>query len=234
MRYLYLLIDISALLFPLLLSFDKRVNFVQYWKYLFPSIFIGMVFFIPWDVAFTKAGVWGFNPDYLIGVSIFGLPIEEWLFFIVIPYACVFTDDVVRAYLRFMPFPFMSKSFSVMVAILLLAVVLFNDGLYTTITFTALAVLLLIHRYILKSEWLGYFHLSYLIILIPFMLTNGVLTGSFIENEVVWYNNAYNLGDRFFTIPIEDLFYGMLLLLTVTTPYEYLKKHGFWFIKPLN
>ena len=49
--------------------------------------------------------------------------------------------------------------------------------------------------------------------LIPFFIVNGILTGSFIENEVVWYNNTENLNIRLFTIPIEDSVYAFTLIL---------------------
>ena len=62
---------------------------------------------------------------------------------------------------------------------------------------------------------LGRFLPSFFITLIPFFIVNGVLTGSFIENEVVWYNNAENLNIRMFTIPIEDTVYALCMLLTV-------------------
>ena len=65
-------------------------------------------------------------------------------------------------------------------------------------------------------------------ILIPFLIVNGILTGSFIKDEVVWYDDLENLGLRIFTIPIEDAFYGMLLLILSISIYEYLRKKKFY------
>jgi len=63
--------------------------------------------------------------------------------------------------------------------------------------------------------------------LIPFFIVNGILTGSFIENEVVWYNNDENLGIRLFTIPIEDTIYAFTLILTTLALTEYFQKKLF-------
>jgi len=90
MDKLYLYLDIFTLAAPLLLSFDKKVAFYKSWKYLFPAILIMAVFFIAKDVIFAAYGIWSFNDDYLIGFRLLGLHIEEWLFFIVVPYARVF------------------------------------------------------------------------------------------------------------------------------------------------
>jgi lycopene cyclase domain-containing protein len=70
--------------------------------------------------------------------------------------------------------------------------------------------------YIIKTQKLleGSYQVSVLY-LSPFFIVNGVLTGSFIENEVVWYNNAENLNIRMFTIPVEDTIYALSMLLTV-------------------
>ncbi|MFT4996189.1 MAG: lycopene cyclase domain-containing protein [Flavobacteriales bacterium] len=70
----------------------------------------------------------------------------------------------------------------------------------------------------------GIFYLSYMIILIPFTLVNGVLTGYMTPDPIVWYNDAENLGIRFLTIPIEDYLYYFLMYGINYVVYEQIKK----------
>ena len=96
---------------------------------------------------------------------------------------------------------------------LLLFILFQNFGkLYTTITFTFTILLLTLVMY-KNISLLQDFLVSYVFILIPFFIVNGILTGSFIIDQIVWYNNDHNMGIRIGTIPFEDIFYGMTLFL---------------------
>jgi lycopene cyclase domain-containing protein len=173
-----------------------------------------MAIFIPWDVIFTINGIWGFNPDYFLNTKILSLPLEEWLFFICIPFACVFTHYALLLY-----FPKMklgensSKSIAVGLMLTLVFVLIFNyDKWYTLVNFSlAIPLTLIVLKY--NPKLLQHFFLTFLVMLIPFFIVNGVLTGSWIENQVVWYNNAENLGIRMGTIPVEDSIYAYSMIL---------------------
>lgn len=220
--YIYILINFFSILIPFIYSFDKRLNFHRTWFAFWPAVLITGAAFILWDVYFTKWGVWGFDPRYLIGIDIVNLPLEEWLFFICIPYACVFTYFclkilVKKDYLG----PYAKWISGVLSGILLILGVANIDQIYTSVTFISTAIFLILHLTIFKSDYLGRFYLSYLIVFLgPFLIVNGILTGSFIEDQVVWYNNAENFSIRVFTIPIEDFIYGLLLILMNVTIYE--------------
>lgn len=221
-NYLYLIIDLGAISFPFLFSFHPKANFSKKWKHLWLAILIPATFFLIWDEWFTRMGVWGFNPDYILGIYLFDLPIEEVLFFVCIPYACVFTYEAVgffskRDYVK----PFTDIITGLLV--LTLSIVGFSnlDQWYTGVTFLLFAVFLTLLRALAKPDFLGKFYLAYLFILIPFVLVNGILTGTGIENPVVWYNDAENLGIRIGTIPVEDTMYGMMLILMNVALFEY-------------
>lgn len=224
-KYLYLVIDLASLSLPLLFSFYPKANFSKKWKYLWPAILLPATFFLIWDEWFTSMGIWGFNPQYLIGIYFFSLPLEEVLFFICIPYACVFTYEAVgylskKDYLeRFAP------STTLILGVTLLLLAGFNiHRWYTTITFFLCSIFLMYLHFNLKPAYLGKFYLAFLFILIPFFLVNGILTGTGLENPIVWYNDAENLGIRIGTIPVEDTFYGMLLILMNVVIFERLQK----------
>ncbi len=222
-KYAYLLVNFFSIFFPLAFSFHPRNPFYKKWAFVWPAILVPAALFILWDVWFTSMGVWGFNPRYLVGVYFFNLPIEEVLFFICIPYACAFTYESVnilagrdRLTARF------TRIITDVLCVFLVAAALLNiTRWYTASAFLVCAALLLLHRWVWKTDYLGRFYFAFVFILIPFFIVNGILTGTGLEEEVVWYNASEFMGFRMGTIPFEDTFYGMALLLLNVTLYEY-------------
>lgn len=227
---LYLFLNLASISIPFLYSFEKRMHFIKYWKQVFLSIAIVSILFISWDIVFTWQGIWGFNKNYLVGFNILNLPIEEWLFFICIPYASIFTHYAIRYFLPKVSLsPSVTKSITIVLIIVLTLVVIFNtDKAYTFYNFSLL-LLLLLYSLITKNVDLSTFYISFVAILIPFFIVNGILTGSFIEDPVVWYNNDENLGIRLGTIPIEDIGYAFSLIFLNILLIEKFKRHSSWF-----
>lgn len=215
MNWLYLFINLASISVPLLFSFHPRIRFYEKFRTFIPAMLISAAVYLSWDIVFTRNGVWGFNAAYLVGVDLAGLPIEEWLFFICIPFASVFTHYTLT---KIYPAIRLHESTTLYITWVLIALILLVSSINIDKAYTAfngyLTVIILLLTAIKRFEILQRFYLTFLVVLIPFFIVNGTLTGSFIPNEVVWYNNEENLGIRLFTIPVEDIFYalGMLLL----------------------
>src|ERR1700761_5398854 len=124
-------------------SFHPRIAFYRHFRTLLPSLAITAAVFLIWDACFTHLGVWGFNPQYLTGWQIGNLPIEEWLFFICIPYSCLFTAYCRRiAGARNPGAPTQRIITAVLIAALLCLGGLNLHRRYTAATFLSLGVLL--------------------------------------------------------------------------------------------
>jgi lycopene cyclase domain-containing protein len=225
MKSLYLLVNLGAFIVPFLFSFHPKLAFYKKWRYVFPAIALSALPFLLWDASFTEIGVWGFNERYVSGIKIYNLPLEEVLFFICIPYSCLFTYHCLTILVRKDVFKCYKDIITTVLLILLVAAgLIFFNRLYSSFTFIGLAMMLMLVKFYIKPPWLSRFYFSYLILLLPFSIVNGILTGTGLDAPVVWYNNSENLGFRLMTIPLEDIFYGMFLILLNTLTYEYLAR----------
>lgn len=221
MKFSYLLINFLTIFFPIVLSFDKRVAFFKSWRFIFPALLITGLLFLFWDYLFTIYGVWSFNPDYIIGFNILNLPIEEILFFITVPFACIFVYECLNYYVKTDLLNRFSSPISyILIAFSGLMVFLYYDRVYSLITFGLLAVVLIITEFIVKSTIMSRFYLAYLVSLIPFYLVNGLLTSI----PIVMYNDAENMAIRVGTIPLEDHFYSLSMLLINILLFDYFRK----------
>lgn len=220
-KYLYSGVLLFAVLYPLAQSFERRIRYASQWYALLPALFISAAIFLSWDYWFTQIGVWEFNPRYVLGTFIYGLPVEEILFFFVVPFACVFIYEVLTYFFPKDPFlPFGKPFVYIMIPFLAGFGLLHLDKWYTSVSFLTGAVVLMGHFLFFNDRYLGRFLFAYLVHLIPFILCNGVLTGGMTEEPVVIYNNAENLGIRIWTVPLEDMVYSMTLLLLNISIFE--------------
>ncbi len=179
---------------------------------------ITAIIFIVWDELFTRMGVWGFNEKYLSGIYIFSLPLEEVLFFFCIPYASIFIYFALNSLIeRDYFYPHHEIISSILIFLLLLFGGYYITKSYTGVTFILTGLFLAYQMLKLRPRYMGRFYFAFLFILIPFFIVNGILTGSFLDEPVVWYNDNENMGIRIGTIPLEDVIYGMLLILAPIT-----------------
>lgn len=84
---------------PFILSFWPGLKFYRNLKALAYSIGLILIIFGAWDVFATWRKHWYFNPDQVWNFRIINLPLEEVLFFVVIPFCCIFTWEALK-YLR--------------------------------------------------------------------------------------------------------------------------------------
>lgn len=222
---LYLWVILGTISGPFFLSFDKKVHFYTHWKSIFTGIALIGTFFIIWDAYFTSQDIWGFTPRYLMGISMFGLPLEECLFFLVVPYACLFIHEVLKAYFPNVNTDLLGKVFAFTFALsgLLFSAIYINK--WYTLTACSLASLLVIgFAFRAKVKWFGSFAFTYMVALIPFLVVNGILTGFFTPEPVVWYSEDHIIGWRIGSIPFEDLYYNLCMLLPIVGIHEWMNK----------
>jgi lycopene cyclase domain-containing protein len=211
---LYLILELLIIAVPLILSFDKKMQFYRKWKSVLLSLIIVGSLFLIWDIIFTKSGIWGFNPAYHASIEVFNLPLEEWLFFIVIPYASIF----IHYSIEFVhPKILLSDKITrvltiILIALFLITAILNQDKIYMLIV-SIITIITLSVGLLNKSKILNRYYISFLVIILPFIIFNGILTGTFIKGEVFWYNKSSIMGTRLFSIPIEDIPYAFSLIL---------------------
>ena len=205
----YLLINILIVLVPLLLSFENKLKFYKNISKVGISIFVVGIIFIIWDILAVRRGDWSFNPEYVYNFNILGLPIEEILFFAVVPYSILFVYETLHCYIEDRSYN-ISKTIILYVSILFILLALLSYGRqYTFTVFIMTASVLMISYFYMPSFILSkLFILTILISLVPFFIVNYILTAL----PVVEYNPQAILGIKIFTIPLEDIFYSFTMI----------------------
>lgn len=207
--YTYLLVDFFTVIVTFIFSFNKKIKFNKHFGAFIKASVLVAIPFILWDAWFTKIGVWWFDTSYTLGFKLLGLPIEEWMFFICIPFACVFTYFCLD---KFFNLSWTIKFNTVIVwlttIVCLTVAALFYYKIYPFVTALLTALMVLYLHYVAKADWIGKASFVYLVLMLGFFPVNGVLTGTGLVSPIVNYNSKEILNVRMLTIPIEDAVYG--------------------------
>lgn len=225
---LYLILMLVSFGSCFVLSFDKKVAFYKNIRFLIPAVLLVAIPFLIWDEFFTVNDIWGFNQTYLQGVYMGSLPLEEVLFFFLIPYCCVFIYEVLIAYFPNISLDTITRIFSSLFVVSGILMSLLNLNNWYTMSACSFAVLCAVFCIRGKYIWYPRAIFAFLVALLPFLIVNGVLTGATTPAPIVWYNEAHIVGLRIVTIPVEDIFYNFGLLIPIIGIYHYFKarRHG--------
>jgi len=220
-KYEYLIFNIIVLSGPLFFGSLKQFYFLDKLKYALLSIIIPAIPFIIWDAAVTDRH-WFFASEYTLDFRIFGLPFEEILFFITVPYASLFTWQMVKIYFTGVTVDSHSlksnSSLFVFLFFLILSIFAIIGGKeYTSLSAFFFALSVLFDSYfgakiLMTKRFLVYF----LFVSFFTLIFNGYLTW----RPIVTYDEIYQIGFRIFTIPIEDFFFGYALMIFSTSIFE--------------
>jgi lycopene cyclase domain-containing protein len=219
----YLLIDGLIMILPLIVTFLPYLSYQKKFPCVLFSIVAGGLFFVTWDVIATLRGDWSFNPVYILGAYIAGLPLEEVLFFMFVPYSLllmyeqavyIFQDRTVS----------WKQEFGYAVGIILVLVsFLFTGKNYTFMAIFSSGIVFLVlslfySRIMMRLAFWAYLLSGFLL----FILFNYFLTSL----PVVIYSQSAITGIRFLTIPLEDFFYNFTMLSLYLAFYLWAKDHA--------
>ena len=95
--YAYLLVLLGCLVGTAPLEVFLGTRVYARWRRLLLTLLPVLVVFVTWDLLAIRAGHWDYDPTQTTGISLGSLPLEELLFFVVIPICAVLTLEAVRA-----------------------------------------------------------------------------------------------------------------------------------------
>ena len=96
-HFAYLLVLAFCLVGTAPLEVVLKTRVYARWRRLVLTLLPVVVVFVVWDVLAIRAGHWDYDPEQVTGGQLGGLPLEELLFFLVIPVCAILTLEAVRA-----------------------------------------------------------------------------------------------------------------------------------------
>lgn len=217
MRYAYFGFNVFVLVPCLIISLRFSIGPTKKWRQLLAGYGTISLIFIVWDILASAAGHWGFSTRYAIPFRFVGLPIEEYLFFFTVPFACMLVWDMLSVSKARAQKKYLLSYFSIW-WLLSAGLLIFGwERGYTRAA--ALSVLLtsgLLMNYgttLLKQQRFLWYQAT---VLFLFIVCNMYLTAL----PIITYGSQAIMGWRFVTIPIEDFLFNFALLNTFLLVYE--------------
>jgi lycopene cyclase domain-containing protein len=217
-EYTYYLFSLVVLLPPLLLSIFSDVKTYKNIKPLGVSLLLVSVPFIFWDIWAAANGHWFFSSTYITAPRIFGIPIEEKLFFVTVPLAMCFVWDVLAKYIPNKPVSDVLAATGISLlslSAILLLLTQWNRG-YTRSSAIAMGIAIVV---VVASGWWrrNRFWWFQIALLALFFVANTFLTAL----PVITYGASSAIGYRIGTIPLEDFFFNFALINLFVITYDY-------------
>jgi lycopene cyclase domain-containing protein len=207
-RHVYTGIALAVLAGPLGFSFEDRVHFWTHWPAVASALVLTGLLYLFWDAVVVRRGDWSFNPKFTGTLRIFGLPLGEILFFITVPYACLFVWEAIKTllppgidWLSIQPMGLYAGAL-----VFVGASWVFRHLGYTVLALLSVAIFLstlaITHPALAgRSE----FWVWWLFCFVAFAVVNGLYTAL----PTIFYNPRAIWGIRVGTIPLEDFFYNL-------------------------
>lgn len=220
--YTYFLVLAATVAVPLVLSLMPwRLRWSgQEWRRLTQVFLLVSLPFVLLDVYSHASGWWAYNPDFVTGFRSMGLPLEEIMFFIVVPFACLYLFSAVARMARSeqlrRPWHWRLVLGMLIVGALTLALIEPRERtLFDVFVFVLVATVGWIKPPSrVEILWLG-------AVVLLFLIVNTILTAL----PVVTYDATFGSRYRIGTIPFEDVLYNFSFLVLCL---------GVWHAQPIT
>ena len=93
----YLVLLALCVVVTLPLELFLHVGVYRQWRRLAKTLACVGAVFVTWDLVGARLGHWDYNPSAVTGIRALGLPLEEYLFFLVVPLCAILGYEAVRS-----------------------------------------------------------------------------------------------------------------------------------------
>ncbi|AAT44119.1 lycopene cyclase domain-containing protein [Picrophilus oshimae] len=225
--HFYYFIILSFIFFPVLgISLTNEFKKVRNYRALLYAMLFTDPVYIVWDSLSVTYHVWTFNKKYITGIMVYNLPVEEILFFFVVPFSTFLIYESID-YIKndsFISKTSRIKKIMFIIAILfILNAIYFYSYIYMLLASVFTAFIILLTLKIMPSLYRSSNYWLFIIIMyIPFIVFDHFLTSL----PVFTYGVHAIINIRILSIPVEEFIYVYSLMNFYALFYNIYKKRS--------